>query len=299
MLLADLVDLRGQEVAKNLTFKMGQGPPALDYVITNASRVPPGAHLQFKANDVQYTVPVGEVVGFDLTNVDIHPFHIHINPFQLTEEQAGASDWMHEWFKSGDWHDTLFIPYRNETSNEGGGASQRVLMQTDYFTGPTVVHCHILMHEDQGMMITINFTGSEGTRYPPAYGDTETCRATPETCSTPLIVIDPKCYGGSEMVKSPNVLEGRVGKCPSPPSPNVLAFKAATATAEATAEATAVAATATAEAQTWKVTTIVLGVVLTAVLLLVAAVFLLTMRGTANMSGATASGAEASGAEMM
>ena len=262
--------------------------------------VPPGTEFSYETNNhKQYTAPVGEALGFNLHNVDYHPFHIHINPFQLTMNQPNTVDqWEKQWFQSGDWHDNLFMPM-NSSHPGTGGASQRVLMQTDYFTGPTVVHCHILMHEDQGMMITINFTGSEGTRYPPAYGDTETCRATPETCSTPLIVIDPKCYGGSEMVKSPNVLEGRVGKCPSPPSPNVLAFKAATATAEATAEATAVAATATAEAQTWKVTTIVLGVVLTAVLLLVAAVFLLTMRGTANMSGATASGAEASGAEMM
>ena len=288
MLWADLVDLRGQEVAKNLAFVMGQAPPALDFVITNASHVPPGAHLQFKANDVQYTVPVGEVVGFNLSNVDIHPFHIHINPFQLTEEQAGASEWMHDWFKSGDWHDTLFIPYRNDTSNEGGGASQRVLMQTDYFTGPTVVHCHILMHEDQGMMITINFTGSEGSRYSPAYGDTETCKVM-DTCTTPLI--DPTCYSGSEMVKSPETFEGRrVGTCPlaSPPPPPTLAA------------AEAMAATATAEANTWKVTSIVLGVVLAAVLLLVAAVFVyfLAMRRTAN-SGAAAGGAGAGGVQLM
>eukprot|EP00964_Phaeocystis_antarctica_P001351 scaffold717_cov60-Phaeocystis_antarctica.AAC.3 len=282
---------------------MGQTPPALDYVITNAT----GTHLQFKKNDEQYTVPVGEVVGFDLSNVDIHPFHIHINPFQLTEEQADASEWTNKWFKSGDWHDTLFIPYATKSSDKRGGASQRVLMQTDYFTGPTVVHCHILMHEDQGMMITVNFTGTEGSRYPPAYGVSlgsgETCRASgvslgsEETCYTTTPLIDRTCYSSWEMVKEPTpVYPYRIGNsCPpaSPPSlppPNLSEIRATTATA--------VAATATAEANTWKVTSIVLGVVLAAVLLLVAAVFFLTMRVTAN-SGAAAGGAEAGGAEMM
>ena len=232
-------------------------------------------------------MPVGEVVGFNLRNVNGHPFHIHINPFQLTQEQPShAEQWEKDWFKSGDWHDNLFMP-------GNGGDSQNVLMQTDYFTGPTVVHCHLLMHEDEGMMIQINFTGTERSRYPPAYGDNETCRVM-DTCTTPLI--DQTCYSGSEMVKEPTpAAPYRIGNnCPpaSPPSlppPNVLAFKAATATA--------VAATATAEANTWKVTSIVLGVVLAAVLLLVAAVFL-AMRGTAN-SGAAAGGAEAGGAEMM
>ena len=79
-----------------------------------------------------------------------------------------------------------------------------------------MVHCHILPHEDQGMMVQINFTGSTGARYAPAYGN-QTCRAT-ETCTPPLI--DPTCYTSSAGVKRP-VLNGmRVGKCP-PPSPSL------------------------------------------------------------------------------
>ena len=287
MLWADLVDLRHQEPAKNLTFNMAQPtyfygiandtlvPPGMPGNLLPGNLLPPGTEFSYVTNNhEQYTVPVGEAVGFNLRNVNGHPFHIHINPFQLTQEQPShAEQWEKDWFKSGDWHDNLFMP-------GNGGNSQNVLMQTDYFTGPTVVHCHLLMHEDEGMMIQINFTGTEGSRYPPAYGDTETCRVM-DTCTTPLI--DPTCYSGSEMVKLPTEDGTRIGNnCPpaSPPSlppPNVLAFKAATATA--------VAATATAEANTWKVTTIVLGVVLAVVLLLVAAVFL-AMRGTANSGAA-------------
>ena len=74
-------------------------------------------------------------------------------------------------------------------------------MQTDYFTGPTVVHCHRLMHEDNGMMVTVNFTGTEGSRYPPAYGPADAAQH-----------IGP-CYNSSKNVKSADFTGKRVGKC--------------------------------------------------------------------------------------
>ena len=297
MLWADLVDLRGQEVAKNLTFIMSNqlGPPygraPYFYGISNSTEDGTRIGTEFtyqKKNHKQYTAPVGEALGFNLRNVNGHPFHIHINPFQLTQEQpSNAEQWEQAWFKSGDWHDNLFMP-------GSGGESQRVLMNSDFFTGPTVVHCHLLMHEDNGMMIQINFTGTEGSRYPPAYGVSlgsgETCRdpTTPvidPTCYTSTPLIDAKCYSSSLEVIKPSEDGTRSGMCnpPPPPPPSAFVFKAATATAEA---------------NTWKVTSIVLGVVLAVVLLLVAAVFVLTMRRTAN-SGAAAGGAGAGGVQLM
>merc|ERR1719424_1672730 len=300
-----LVDLRGQEVAKNLTFLMSQPGAPYFYGISNATQAPPGTEFSYlKASHKQYTLPVGEAVGFDLRNVNGHPFHIHINPFQLTQDQPqDAPLWEQAWFKSGDWHDNLFMP-------GSGGDLQRVLMNSDSFTGPTVVHCHLLMHEDNGMMIQINFTGTEGSRYPPAYGVSvgsgETCRAhdvplagSEETCYTTTPLIDRTCYSGWEMVKNAteNSELGRIGNScppaspPPPPPPNLSEIRATTAIT--------VAATATAEANTWKVTSIVLGVVLAAVLLLVAAVFvIMAMRGTLN-SGAGAGGAGAGGVQLM
>ena len=274
MLWADLVDLRGQEVAKNLTFFMAG--PTYFYGIANATDVPPGTEFSYdKKMNEQYTAPVGEVLGFEVHNVNRHPFHIHINPFQLTVDQPlDADQWKKDWFQSGDWHDNLFMP-------GNGGKFQRVLMNSDFFTGPTVVHCHILKHEDNGMMIQINFTGTEGSRYPPAYGVSagsgETCRVA-GTCR----VIDPTCYSSSKNVEHPYIITPSTCPPALPPPLGVIAFKVAMATAET---------------NTWKVTAIVLGVVLAAVLLLVAAVFL-AMRGTTN-SGAAAGGAEAGGAEMM
>jgi len=247
--VADLVDLRGQEVAKNLTFVMSKSTgEAGIYNGTDRSRWKENPkdvygkkingtniaynqskvvlqktefELKFKPGHVQYEAPVGEAVGFDLYFVNSHPFHIHINPFQLTADVDDDNSSASEWFQSGDWHDTLFFPVsrgpgKGANKRGGGrGGSHRVLMQTDYFTGPSVVHCHRLMHEDVGMMVTINFTGVEGTRYPPAYGYNG--HVWPPVATQR---IDSRCYNSSE-VKYPRFTGTRLGQCahPSPPPP--------------------------------------------------------------------------------
>eukprot|EP00964_Phaeocystis_antarctica_P119618 scaffold83334_cov72-Phaeocystis_antarctica.AAC.4 len=183
------------------------------FSIANGTNPPGmGTIFQYDTSHVDYTLPVGKAVGLELYTVDYHPFHIHVNPFQLTTGGANAEV---DWFQSGDWHDTLLtLP---------GDGHQRVLMQTDYFTGPTVVHCHILHHEDNGMMVQVNFTGVEGSRYPPAYGDPYIDH------DNPTLLIDPRCYKSSKEVKPAifTTFHGiglRVGKecksaSPSPPSP--------------------------------------------------------------------------------
>jgi FtsP/CotA-like multicopper oxidase with cupredoxin domain/peroxiredoxin len=89
-----------------------------------------------------------------------HPFHIHVNPFEVTSIMApivaddgtvimeNGSPKLAEQLKNGPvWRDTVKIP--------GGGL---VTMRTRYsdFVGTFVQHCHILDHEDQGMMELID-----------------------------------------------------------------------------------------------------------------------------------------------
>ena len=138
MLWADLVDLRGQEVAKNLTFNIAG--PDFFFGMANDTKVPPGTQFSFnKADHEQFSAPVGEAVGFDLINVSVHPFHIHINPFQLAQDTPekvnNANPWNRGWFQSGDWHDTLLTLDSNSTLKDNG--IQRVLM---VFTDPYPNH---------------------------------------------------------------------------------------------------------------------------------------------------------------
>ncbi|EOD27466.1 putative laccase [Emiliania huxleyi CCMP1516] len=110
--------------------------------------------------------PVGQPIELDLHGLYFHAFHLHVNPFQLQgdpvladataalptgnsggafhanfeEKKTGA---FADYFRAGDWHDTLMLPTRN---------SLTVRSQTDKFTGSQIFHCHILDHEDLGMM---------------------------------------------------------------------------------------------------------------------------------------------------
>jgi FtsP/CotA-like multicopper oxidase with cupredoxin domain/peroxiredoxin len=73
-----------------------------------------------------------------------HPFHIHVNSFQVTGHLDGNGNPVADGV--GDWKDTLFIP-------EGHTYTIRHRFQD--FAGQTVFHCHILDHEDQGMMMPL------------------------------------------------------------------------------------------------------------------------------------------------
>jgi FtsP/CotA-like multicopper oxidase with cupredoxin domain len=104
-----------------------------------------------------------------------HPFHIHINPFQvievfdpntMTTPQRLPPPWI--------WWDTFAIPLAKVTSDQSScpiplvevdqvvnGQIEKVKVCPGYykflsrfvdFTGEYVEHCHILAHEDRGMM---------------------------------------------------------------------------------------------------------------------------------------------------
>ena len=128
-------DLRGPPVAvrRRLTFAMGMGGgmggDAMDFTIDGRA---------FDPSRIDQVVPSGAVEEWTIANtspVD-HPFHLHIWPMQLV--QVGGrpvSDVI--------WQDVINVPAHSDIT-------VRIAFQT--FTGRAVYHCHILDHEDKGMM---------------------------------------------------------------------------------------------------------------------------------------------------
>ena len=86
----------------------------------------------------------------ELTGVNAHPFHLHVNSFQIA---ADPDDTNGDYFKQGDWHDVMITP----------GDAVTARFQTDRYVGKQVIHCHILEHEDEGMMLVTEITGTDGT----------------------------------------------------------------------------------------------------------------------------------------
>jgi hypothetical protein len=140
------VDLSKQAVrTQEAVFKLGTSAQASDtqrnsfqinYEAFDEARV---RYLQLDSIDVWSLTTVGNPPAVDSVQFIPplpHVFHIHINPFQVWRAgPTGAGQWV--------WKDTQIIP-----------ADTTVTVYTQYtdFTGTFVIHCHILDHEDLGMM---------------------------------------------------------------------------------------------------------------------------------------------------
>jgi FtsP/CotA-like multicopper oxidase with cupredoxin domain len=89
-----------------------------------------------------------------------HPFHIHVNPCWVTRIDAPDEHGrLHNLLDEPRWMDTIAIP-------RGG----RVVFRSRFldYVGQWVNHCHILMHEDHGMMQAVAAVASaEDANYNP------------------------------------------------------------------------------------------------------------------------------------
>ncbi len=136
----------------------------VDGKLVNAASYDPGR--------VDRKLPLGAVQDWELRSFFVgHPFHIHVNPFQILEildadgndvssaDPANAS--IYAGLK-GVWKDTLFTAmYRTPA---GKVAPYRIRVRTHYrrYIGDFVLHCHILDHEDQGMMQNVRIGLPDG-----------------------------------------------------------------------------------------------------------------------------------------
>ena len=91
----------------------------------------------FNPNKVNQTVKLNSVEDWVITNTShmVHPFHIHAWAFQVIDRGDGKPD--------PGWKDTVAIPV---------GSKVRIRINFADFGGKSVYHCHILDHEDTGMM---------------------------------------------------------------------------------------------------------------------------------------------------
>ncbi len=94
-----------------------------------------------------------------------HPFHIHVNPFQVIEIDTPTGPNTYTKIIPADnyiWWDVIAIP---EAFVDGSGniTPGKVVIRQRYpdFIGTFVLHCHILPHEDRGMMQLVRIVPAE------------------------------------------------------------------------------------------------------------------------------------------
>lgn len=87
---------------------------------------------------VDQRVRLGTVEEWTLRNATMmdHPFHLHVWPMQVIRASGGSPD----------------VPDVRDVVNVPAGQEVVVRIAFDRYAGSTVYHCHILDHEDLGMM---------------------------------------------------------------------------------------------------------------------------------------------------
>tara|TARA_Y100000385_G_scaffold282025_1_gene335781 strand:+ start:1092 stop:3488 length:2397 start_codon:yes stop_codon:yes gene_type:complete len=161
--LADIPPVTDPSLVKNIHYQMvGQGQAqGSQFWINQAKYTPDCASETFILDR-----PERWVLLNNNSNV-AHPFHIHQNPFQL----LSMSNRTPNEFKFPVWRDTLPIPQAvteglepnsNPHDEENLWGRAELVYEAKEFTGLFVNHCHILGHEDRGMMQNTQVACADG-----------------------------------------------------------------------------------------------------------------------------------------
>lgn len=112
-----------------------------------------GSSLEATINGISYSETeaytadssVGSYEIWEISNMSMmdHPFHQHVNPAQVISIQGGDASYAAFYTGAPAWKDTVVVPKHGTV---------RMLVPIRDFSGTTVFHCHILEHEDAGMM---------------------------------------------------------------------------------------------------------------------------------------------------
>jgi FtsP/CotA-like multicopper oxidase with cupredoxin domain len=109
---------------------------------------------QFDPSRVDQAVRLGATEEWVLRNTsrEMHPFHIHVDDFQVVSVDGRP-------YRARSLQDTVPLPV---------GGTVRIRLRFSDFTGAFVYHCHILAHEDHGMMgvVDVTRTGRRPLRAP-------------------------------------------------------------------------------------------------------------------------------------
>ncbi|MGW3247234.1 multicopper oxidase family protein [Streptomyces sp. NPDC001070] len=122
---------------RQLTFAMGpMGMGGMRFTIDGRTYDP---------NRDDQSVALGAVEEWTVVNTSPmdHPFHLHVWPFHVLAGSAGMPP-------AGVLQDVVLVPARGWV---------RLRIPFSDFAGRSVFHCHILDHEDLGMMATVNVRG--------------------------------------------------------------------------------------------------------------------------------------------
>ncbi|MET8632022.1 multicopper oxidase family protein [Streptomyces sp. NPDC004680] len=133
-LFGPLVDLTRARIARRKTMVYTENTAGTRFYINGKYYDPKRIDFVSRLNTVE------EWTVRNDTQED-HTFHVHTNQFQVMSVNGKAVD------PARAWHETVNVPR---------GRKLVLRIRFSHFTGRTVLHCHLLNHEDMGMMSVLD-----------------------------------------------------------------------------------------------------------------------------------------------
>ncbi len=133
--LSNPVDLRRRHVDRHRTIVFAEMPAAMNmtnFLLNGKVFAPDRVDVTMKLNSV-------EEWTLQNTNTEWHTFHIHVNPFQIISINGRRLNYV-------DYQDNVAMPPKSTIV---------IRMKPIDFTGKFVFHCHVVFHEDHGMMAAV------------------------------------------------------------------------------------------------------------------------------------------------
>jgi FtsP/CotA-like multicopper oxidase with cupredoxin domain len=150
-------DLRGRPIDARRTFRFTENTDTDEFFINGR---------KFDMGRVDTVVPLGNVEEWTILNAtnELHVFHIHQLDFQVVEIDGEPQPFVGH-------QDTVNMPLQRpgpDGTTVPGSVVIRIPFTNPVIAGRFVYHCHIMAHEDNGMMAVIEVTDGGGTAAPAA-----------------------------------------------------------------------------------------------------------------------------------
>jgi FtsP/CotA-like multicopper oxidase with cupredoxin domain len=131
--------VRSSPIARRRTFAFSVNPQKTAFFINDQV---------FDENRTDVTAKLGDVEEWTILNKDsqYHDFHIHQTGFLVTEVNGAATDF-------DGLRDTFSVPPQRD--GKPGQAKLIIPFTNPEIVGRFVFHCHVVKHEDKGMMMAI------------------------------------------------------------------------------------------------------------------------------------------------
>lgn len=135
--LTSIQKLTPQDANKKRRITLSMNMMGLEFLIDGKT---------FDPSRTDFTPQLGTTEHWEIVSETMmdHPMHLHVYPFQVYARGGQPEPRVA-------WRDIV---------NVRANSSADILIPFTDFPGKTVFHCHILEHEDQGMMSVVDVTGS-------------------------------------------------------------------------------------------------------------------------------------------